>query len=66
MVALQPFTLPDLFVIDLNQRKADEEAALKDVLPIALWNVSLQEARQPSNEFLSYYRSQVIGVEAYG
>ncbi|KAJ5390115.1 uncharacterized protein N7496_001183 [Penicillium cataractarum] len=66
MVRLPPSSPSNLSSIKLDQETEDVENVLKAALPRSLWNVSLENAQESSNEFLDYYRSQLVGVEAYG
>lgn len=55
----------DLWAIHLDQHTEDVEVVLKAKLPQSLWNLSPNDAQEPSNEFLEYYRGQLVGVEAH-
>ncbi|KAJ5891103.1 uncharacterized protein N7473_007331 [Penicillium subrubescens] len=55
----------DLWAIHLNQHTEDVEVVLKAKLPQSLWNLSPDDAQESSNEFLEYYRGQLVGVEAH-
>lgn len=65
MVGLQASLPSDLSAIHLNQHTEDVEVVLKAKLPRSLWNLSPDDAQEPSNEFLEYYRGQLVGVEAH-
>lgn len=66
MVGLPPSSSSTLSAINLDQQTKDVESVLKAALPQSLWNVCPDDKHEPTNEFLDYYRSQLVGVEAYG
>jgi hypothetical protein len=66
MAGLRPSSSSNLSAINLDQQTEDVENVLKAALPQSLWNVCPEDKQEPSNEFLDYYRSQLVGVEAYG
>lgn len=65
MVGPQASPPSDLSAIHLAQQTGDVEGVLKAKLPQILWNLCPEDAQEPSNEFLEYYRGQLVGVEAH-
>ncbi|KAJ5116688.1 hypothetical protein N7456_001036 [Penicillium angulare] len=54
-----------LSAINIDQQTKHLEGLLKAALPHSLWNVIREDGQEPSYEFVEYYRSQLIEVEAH-